>query len=158
MPRPIIEKDLQWFLSRGVRTASGCLLWTGKKDRSGYGISSTGAREYRVHRKVFALRFGEEPEAVMHICDTPPCFEPTHLIGGTRAENNLDKAAKGRARSRAKLTFEQAMEIRRRRLAGEEGKSLALEYGVTQATVCDISKGRSWTNYVPIEPRPHDRK
>lgn len=149
MSRPAIRKDLAWFIARGVRTPSGCLEWRGKRDARGYGISSTHEKEFRVHRKVFLLRYGEEPEVVLHMCDNPPCFEPAHLVGGTHADNNQDKARKGRARSRAKLTYEQAMEIKRRRLAGEPGVTLATEFRVSDATVCDISKGRSWTNYTP---------
>lgn len=150
MGRPVLEKDLAWFLARGVRTSTGCLEWSGAKNRSGYGTSTTRGRTFTVHRRVYFLRFGEEPVVVCHMCDNPPCFEPTHLFGGTHADNNQDKASKGRARSRAKLTYEQAMEIKRRRLAGERGKDLAQEFRVTEMTVCDISKDRSWMNYVPI--------
>lgn len=150
MGRPPIEKDLFWFLERGERQSNGCLEWRGKRNRQGYGITSTGKREYRVHRRVYALRFGEEPEAVLHTCDNPSCMEPTHLIGGTRAENNIDKMLKGRARSRAKLTHDQVLEIKCRRAAGERGVDLAAEFHVSGPTICDITKGRSWTSYVPF--------
>lgn len=43
----------------------------------------------------------------------------------------------------SKLTDAQVAEIRSRRLAGERGSNLAREYGVSQATVCDILKQRS---------------
>lgn len=117
---------------------------------AGYGVSKTGAREFPVHREVYYLTRGERPEAVCHTCDNRACFEPTHLFGGTRADNNLDKARKGRGRSRSKLTYEQAMEIKRRRLAGERGADLAREFGISEPTVCDIAFERSWTNYAPF--------
>lgn len=151
MGRPVLVKDLAWFLVRGKRTESGCLEWTGKRDVYGYGMSTTRDKDFRVHRRVYFLRFGEEPIVVCHSCDNPPCFEPTHLFGGSHADNNRDKSSKGRARSRAVLTHDQATEIKRRRQAGEGGTSLAREFGVTPQTVCDISKGRSWTTYVPVE-------
>lgn len=151
MGRPVLVKDLAWFLARGKRTGTGCLEWIGAKDRRGYGTSTTYNKTFKVHRRVYFLRYGEEPDMVCHSCDNPPCFEPAHLFGGKAADNNRDKAAKGRARSRAFLTHEQAMEIRARRLAGEVGSRLAEEFNVTPQTVCDISKGRSWTTYVPTE-------
>jgi hypothetical protein len=36
---------------------------------------------------------------VLHHCDNPPCCEPVCLFLGTHADNNADKAAKGRARN-----------------------------------------------------------
>jgi len=42
------------------------------------------------------------------------------------------------------LTTEVAHELRRRRLAGERGRDLAVEYGVSEQTVCDIAKGRKY--------------
>lgn len=43
----------------------------------------------------------------------------------------------------AKLTDQQAREIRSRRLAGERGVDLAREFNISQPTICDILKGRS---------------
>lgn len=42
----------------------------------------------------------------------------------------------------AKLTNEQAIEIRKRRIAGEKGTDLAKEFQVSQSTICDILKNR----------------
>lgn len=43
----------------------------------------------------------------------------------------------------AKLSDAQAAAVKSRRMAGERGSDLAREYGVTQATICDIVKGRT---------------
>lgn len=45
-----------------------------------------------------------------------------------------------------KLDAAAASEIRRRLQLGEVGASLAREYGVTQATICDVKYERSWPN------------
>jgi DNA-binding XRE family transcriptional regulator len=45
-------------------------------------------------------------------------------------------------RHQRKLTDQQADVIRARRSAGERGRALAAEFGVSEQTVCDISKGR----------------
>ncbi len=52
--------------------------------------------ESLIHRAVFLALFGFLPEAVMHKCDNPPCFNPTHLQEGTVLENNHDMVRKGR--------------------------------------------------------------
>lgn len=152
MARPSINRDLAWYLARGVRDGSGCLLWPGKRDRNGYGVVTSGKKELKVHREVFALLHGTAPEAVCHRCDTPACFDPFHLWGGTKAENNRDMAEKGRAAGRPKLERSQALEIRRRRLAGESPRVLAAEYGVSRSTICDIAKGRSWKDHPGAQP------
>lgn len=86
-----------------VRDSTGCLKWLGARTKrvrntGGYGvINLEGEKTQYVHRLVGWMN-GFEPEAVLHTCDTPMCFEPTHLQAGTIAENNADMAAKGRAR------------------------------------------------------------
>lgn len=42
-------------------------------------------------------------------------------------------------------TEAQALEIRARRAAGEGGRELAEEFGISEQQVCDIHKGRSWS-------------
>ena len=44
----------------------------------------------------------------------------------------------------AVLTEAQAAEIKRRRAAGERGKDLAAEFGVSAQTVCQIHRGNVW--------------
>jgi len=55
----------------------------------------------------------------------------------------------GERAPRAKLSDVQAAAIKERRAAGERGVALALEYGVTQATICDIVKGRTRRGRTP---------
>lgn len=147
MGRPVTEKDLAWFMAHGKRAMNGCLEWQGKVGKRGYGVTSRYRKEVLVHRWVYWLLTGESPEAVLHLCDNRTCFEPSHLRGGTRAENNKDAALKGRMPGRPTITREQALAIRQRRLAGERGCDLAREYGVSASTICDISKGRSWAKH-----------
>ena len=53
-----------------------------------------------VHRQEWIMANGSIPEGmcVLHHCDTPACYELTHLFLGTHADNMADAAAKGRSR------------------------------------------------------------
>lgn len=89
-------------------TAEGCIEWTGYRDEGGYGKISaktvTGA--HRVGYEFFNDDELTADDVVMHTCDNPPCVNPFHLKLGTQADNNKDKANKGRS-SRISLKGEQ---------------------------------------------------
>lgn len=90
------------------------------RDRSlakeGYAlVTRPGARSRSVllHRLVYCRSNGLEladiaGKVVRHTCDNPRCINPAHLLIGTRADNNRDRADRGRSAkrvpSRQKLT------------------------------------------------------
>lgn len=81
----------------------------------------------------------------MHLCDNPPCFRFDHLVVGTHAEN-IGMAAErgtfaGERNGRAKLTEEEVAEIRRR---PGSIRSLAREFGVSDAQISRIRTGKAW--------------
>ena len=51
------------------------------------------------------------------------------------------------------LPFDVAVEIRHRRLAGERGRDLADEFGISQQLVCDIKMGRRYRASLEDQPR-----
>lgn len=61
-----------------------------------------------------------------------------------------DRIAKG-GRSGAKLTVEKVAVIKARLARGEEGKALAVEYGVTQPNISAINRGITWRDVAPAE-------
>lgn len=90
---------------------------------------------------------------VRHTCDNPRCINPEHLIIGTKADNNKDRATRDRSAkrvpSRQKLTAEDVIAIKSRFKVGKaphynpDGYSaLAAEYGVTTKVIWNVIKGR----------------
>jgi len=75
-----------------------CIVWSGAKDRDGYGVTSRNGKWTRAHRAAWSDVHGPIPEGllVMHECDNPPCINVEHLKLGTILDNNRDAITKGR--------------------------------------------------------------
>jgi hypothetical protein len=120
-----------------------------------------GGRQMPAHRYGWELRNGPIPEGLLalHHCDNPPCVRPDHLFPGSQAENVEDRDRKGRTArgervSRARLTEEQVKEIRRRyrpRHPTDGGRALAREFGVDDAAVTHVVRGRDWRHVLVEE-------
>ena len=128
-----------------------CWLWNLKKDKDGYGFLKVAGKNIKAHRAVHSLFRPLEPAPVVrHLCNNPGCINPLHLRAGTQRDNASDRVAysrggdlKGEANGRAKLTAEQALEIR---MSTEVGTSLALRYGVSKNMVSRIRRGLAWSH------------
>lgn len=135
--------------------ASGCRVWTLKRDQQGYGVTWTGGRKVRVHRAVWVHANGPTDLIVCHHCDNPPCGELAHLFSGTSADNSRDMAKKGRSLRGAKnpntkLTPQQVEEIRRLYATGDYTlRNLAPLFGVGKSMVSYIVRGANWNS--PIQ-------
>lgn len=111
----------------------------------------------RLHRMVYACKMGVHLNdiagvVVRHTCDNPRCVNPEHLIGGTKADNNRDRAERGRSAKRVpakhKLTPEDCRAIRRRYspervgIAAPNGVTqLARDYGVDPKIIYRVLRG-----------------
>lgn len=95
---PPIEDRLA---ARLLAMPSGCIEWVGPRNWKGYGTTWFRGGKHGVHRIAWILAHGEIPDGmhVMHACDNPPCCNIDHLSLGTAADNQADKARKGRARN-----------------------------------------------------------
>lgn len=153
--------DLASIVARSIpEPNSGCWLWTGAVNNTGYGIVSAGSGNKLVARVVFewAVRPLAEGECVCHRCDTPSCINPAHLWAGTHQENMADKVEKGRAiavpmpgeaNPAAVLTEAAVRDIVR--LGGSMlQRDIAAMFGVTRQTVGDILTGRRWSSITNI--------
>src|SRR5262245_29449771 len=81
----------------------GCWLWTGFKDKDGYGyfkIRVDGKAEQRAHRVAHILWKGPIPanKMLLHVrdCSNKSCCSPEHTYIGTALQNSADAIAVGR--------------------------------------------------------------
>lgn len=129
--------------------ANECWEWIGYSHR-GYGLMGCEGRTKRATHVSLYLHHGKWPTLhVLHSCDNPPCVNPAHLSEGTHRQNMREAADRfrlpqGERRNFAKLTDEQASQIRQRSKAGESLASLSREFQVSFQSVWRIREGITW--------------
>ena len=136
------------FWRRVVRTPEGCLLWTGAKDKDGYGKFDN----HRAHVFAYIDRVGPVPPGLQlnHSCPNKACV--IHVYPGTQKQNIADAMAAGTRRSTAreqshvaKLKEVDVASIRERYAAGGIFQwQLAQEYGVVRQTITRIVNLQNW--------------
>lgn len=138
--RPLAER----FWEK-VHKTDGCWEWRGGIGKNGYGCKvRVGPRSeevaHRPHRLSWELHNGPIPPGlfVCHRCDNRACVNPDHLFLGTAADNNRDRAAKGRG---AKVPIETARAIRSDTISN---RAAAQKYGVSTGYVSYVRSGRVW--------------
>lgn len=159
LPDPIRDRfDILWM----PEPNSGCHLWLGKMQKTGYGEFRAGARgRVLAHRISWEFEHGPIPAGmfICHKCDNPSCVNPGHLFAGTPGDNMRDMARKGRrgrtgngkgaSNSGAVLTEDQARAI----LADRRRPGLiAQSYGVVPGTIYNIKTRRTWRHISPEAP------
>lgn len=143
------------FLDR-IDKSGSCWMWTGYRDKNGYGHLTVDNINRTAHRYSWELVNGSIPDGlfVCHKCDNPSCVNPDHLFLGTQADNVKDCHDKGRSSGgsmpgetnpSSKITEDQAKSIfvernRNRKSLG----SIARQYGITEQMVWLIAKGKKW--------------
>lgn len=126
---------------------AACWPWKGRVNVSGYGrLTVLGKGEF-AHRLAFLFSGGDMLSGlvVCHRCDNPPCCNPAHLYAGTPALNSADMVARARySLHRAKITFDDAQEIRRLRRQGKRLLDLAAQFGISVSAITRIMQGHTW--------------
>lgn len=162
------SRDLRERFFEKVDKTGTCWLWTGMKNRKGYGRIgiSRGVGMKLAHRISLELHGVRVPDemCVLHTCDVPSCVNPTHLFLGTRADNNLDMRAKGRAnyvawkyvkpeqRARGEDVAKTMTDVKVKELRIEYANGntsfvkLGKKYGIGRTTVENIIKRRKWAH------------
>lgn len=72
-----------------IDITESCWIWTGYKQKSGYGQITVNRKSYKAHRLVYSLLVGEIPDGKQldHLCRVRNCVNPDHLEPVTQAEN-----------------------------------------------------------------------
>jgi hypothetical protein len=131
---------------------SGCWLWDGGnvKTQKGYYPIGVNGKTKQVHRFAYERYRGPVPPGLLvcHSCDVRCCVNPDHLFLGTPADNTADMIRKGRMargerRGHAKLTTEQALEIKASALSS---RVVAAQYGLGSSTIRKLRRGKTWTH------------
>jgi hypothetical protein len=134
-----------------VHKTDGCWLWTGGKDRDGYGMFTQDDTTIKAHRFSWFIHNGpiQSQRFVCHTCDSPDCIRPDHLFLGDPKDNSGDMVSKsrqaaGQRSGKNKLTNEQVEYIRS--IPGHRGLNteLATLYGVDKGTIGLIRNNRTW--------------
>lgn len=154
------------FWSR-VDKRGDCWIWTGFIRPNGYGQFWLDG-PIRAHRASYIFNVGPIPNGlcVLHRCDVRACVRPDHLFLGTKADNNADMRAKGRAvlpprdgsikppilrgeaNHRAKLTERDVREIRDRHSTGESIGSISRAFGIAHIHASYIIRRKKWAHVV----------
>lgn len=123
----------------------------------GYALVGWPGRASRctaLHRLVYAQHNGVTLESltgrvIRHTCDNTRCINPKHLVVGSPADNNKDRASRGRSAksipSRQRLSTKDCNDICRRhtlRCSVNGTVALAREYGVDSAVIGRVLSGR----------------
>jgi hypothetical protein len=137
---------------------SGCWIWSGLINTSGYGKIWYRKKTWTAHRLTYTMEVGPVPDGmyVCHSCDTPLCVNPEHLWLGTAQDNYDDMRSKGRAgkargesAGQAKLTEDQAIEIIAHfsdpdRVKRGDYMRFAERFNVSDSTIRAVQRGKTW--------------
>lgn len=148
-----------------VEDVGECWMWKGNVSRR-YGRLYIAGRTIRAHRYAWEAVYGPVPDGlvVCHRCDQPLCVRPDHLFAATPAENNADRAAKGRsakgdrhparmhpetrprgeAHGMAKYTAQQIQGAKAMIDAGHTLNDIARLTGINKSTLSKVKRGIQW--------------
>ena len=138
-----------------------CWLWKQATSDGGYPIMKVRGCGCRLVRRLAAELAGHDlkpRQPVVTTCDEKTCVRPEHCqpsnnqavaqkaaaAGAFSQPQRGAKVAAGRRAKSAKLTMEQAQEIR---LSTESGPVLAERYGVNRSLINGIKRGERWKDF-----------
>lgn len=135
-------------------TETGCWLWTGGKNKNGYGNFRDRGRTRSAHKVSYERHVGCVPQGLflLHSCHTRSCVNPSHLRLGTAKENAEDRKKDGtylvgNSHPRSKLTLDQVEKVRK---AEGKLKDIAVAFGISLQHVSSIKRGYRRNNMEKI--------
>ena len=153
--QPITKKELR--AKSILDNKTGCWIWSGCRDKDGYGIIRRHKKDWKAHRvsmfifnDILLSEFTDGVNnLVCHTCDNPSCLNPDHLFLGTPKANKSDSVYKGRhahgiSQWQSVLNEEQVKSIRDAREYGDTYKDIAERFGVGKSTVFSVCARQTW--------------
>jgi hypothetical protein len=140
---------------KNIKKTNNCWIWTGKKDRDGYGLISifnhTNNRIRGAHRLSYWIHNdykNPKNNYICHTCDNPSCVNPIHLVLADVHWNNNDKIKKNRQKGpkgiqnfQAKFSDQDIIDIRNN---PNHYEIISLKYNVHPETIRLIKKRKTW--------------
>lgn len=126
MGRSNTATDVFRFIDTNDNDPNVCWPWTGSVGgRDGRGYITIDGKKQLAHRVVYTIFKGEiaEDMVIRHRCNNPICCNPTHLLIGTRGQNEDDKYDS----DRAGYTHDMIKEMRRYNKLGMTYVAIAKE-------------------------------
>lgn len=156
----LTQAECERFWSCVVLAAEGeCWGWKQQITSTGYARFTIRRKAFRATRVMWRLTRGYDADQLMvcHICDNGMCVNPSHLFVGTMAENNADKARKGRAakgdhNANTRLSPEDVQTIRSAKRGRGVCPGLADRFGVSLNHIHHLRSNspRCW-NHLPAK-------
>lgn len=149
------------FSSKCVNADSGCVLWSGAIDPSGYGRLKIEGHSMNAHVAAWRIAHGGVAvpvgKLVMHTCENKSCVNPLHLELGTTSENMKfawrvgtelrKRVPRGRKCHNAVLSVRLVRQIRRLHRPGVYGATrIARRFGLKRDVVDALLRGRTWVH------------
>lgn len=142
----------RFWLKVNITDADSCWLWKNKTSfNCGYGTHSFKGKNYYSHHLTWFFTYGRfSNQWILHRCGNGGCCNPNHLYEGTPKDNAQDRirhgtVARGEKAGRAKLTEQQAVEIKFLTMESDVNYSaIGRQYGVGSNAIIAIAKGKTW--------------
>lgn len=119
-----------------VDTETGCHLWTGSINRTGYGWF----RNKPAHKYYYEEAYPPVPvgHVLHHVCEAPSCVNPEHLVPMREEDHRALHRGK-------KLGWDRVLLIRAMlSVGGYRYKDLAMGFGVSPSMISEIKRGMYW--------------
>lgn len=143
------------FLKVQKTETDECVPWPHQTNGVGYGKVWDGKRMAYTHRISCEMAHGPAPDGyhAAHLCRTTLCMNPRHLRWASASDNQMDRVKDGTSNrgercGGAKLSETDVRTIRWLLSAGEHCRDIAKVFRVSETTIADILKKRTWAWFV----------